>query len=159
MKFKCALYVVRDVNKSRDFYESLLDQKVKYDFGENVTFEGDFSIQALESYADMAVVDPEKIIMKSNCGELYFEAEDLDYYLKALEASGYGIEFIHKIVEHSWGQRVIRFYDIDGHIVEIGECMETVVLRFIDRGHSIEETVKLTQHPESFVRVCIQNRN
>lgn len=45
MKFKCALYVVNDIQQSRAFYENLLDQKVKYDFGENVTFEGDFSIQ------------------------------------------------------------------------------------------------------------------
>ncbi|RGD67575.1 hypothetical protein [Hungatella hathewayi] len=27
-------------------------------------------------------------------------------------------------MEHSWGQRGIRSYDLDGHIIEIGEDMK-----------------------------------
>jgi len=159
MKFKCALYVVNDIQKSRKFYEELLSQKVKYDFGANVTFEGDFSIQELNSFANMTSIDSNIITRKSNNAEIYFETRNLDNYIRKLESSEYAIEFIHKIVEHPWGQRVIRFYDLDKHIIEIGECMETVILRFIDNGHSIEETIKLSQHPESFVRECIKNRD
>ncbi|MEG2986184.1 MAG: glyoxalase, partial [Lachnospiraceae bacterium] len=33
------------------------------------------------------------------------------------------IEYINRDLRHSWGQRVIRIYDLDGHIVEIGEPM------------------------------------
>ena len=48
MRYICPLIVVSDIKRSRQFYESLLGQKVKYDFGENVQFEGDFSIHCLK---------------------------------------------------------------------------------------------------------------
>lgn len=38
-----------------------------------------------------------------------------------------------------WGQRVIRFYDLDGYIIEVGEDMKTVINRFLDSGMTIEE--------------------
>lgn len=41
--------------------------------------------------------------------------------------------------EHSWGQRVVRFYDLDGHIIEVGEEMKMVVARFLSSGMSMEE--------------------
>jgi uncharacterized glyoxalase superfamily protein PhnB len=31
------------------------------------------------------------------------------------------VDLIHPIVEQAWGQRVFRFYDPDGHAVEVGE--------------------------------------
>ena len=31
MKYKCALFVVNDIQRSRDFYENLLGQTVKYE--------------------------------------------------------------------------------------------------------------------------------
>ena len=52
------------------------------------------------------------------------------------------------------GQRVIRFYDPDMHIIEVGESMLTVVKRFISQGLSIEETAERTQHPIEFIRAC-----
>lgn len=59
------------------------------------------------------------------------------------------------LVEYPWGQRVIRFYDPDMHIIEVGEPMENVVKRFIDQGLSVEETSKRTQHPIEFVKNCL----
>lgn len=40
---------------------------------------------------------------------------------------------------HSWGQRVIRFYDLDGHIIEVGESMKMVIKRFLASGMTMEE--------------------
>ena len=37
------------------------------------------------------------------------------------------------------GQRVVRFYDLDGHIIEVGEEMKTVVERFLHSGMTLEE--------------------
>jgi len=159
MKYKCALFVVNDVRESRKFYEEILDQVVKYDFGENITFEGDFAIQEKISFSNMASVDVDSMVRKSNNTEIYFEADDIDHYVNRIVESTYEIEFIHKIVEHPWGQRVIRFYDLDDHIVEIGESMERVIFRFLDKGYSIEETAKTSQHPESFVRECVERRS
>jgi hypothetical protein len=46
------------------------------------------------------------------------------------------------VLEHSWGQRVIRFYDLDKHIIEVGEAMKIVVKRFLSQGLSMEDTAK-----------------
>ena len=43
------------------------------------------------------------------------------------------------MVEHSWGQRVVRFYDLDGHMIEVGENMKMVVNRFLASGMTMEE--------------------
>ena len=40
LKFVCPLIVVEDIARSRQFYEQLLDQKVKYDFGVDVEMIG-----------------------------------------------------------------------------------------------------------------------
>ena len=50
MKYICPLIVVKDIEASRNFYENVLGQKLKYDFGENITYEGDFSIHLEEHY-------------------------------------------------------------------------------------------------------------
>ena len=47
MKYICSLITVSDIKHSRDFYENILNQKVKFDFGENITFHGDFAIHLL----------------------------------------------------------------------------------------------------------------
>jgi len=50
MKFTCPLIVVKSIEKSRKFYEDVLGQKVVLDYGENITFDGDFSLQSSSSW-------------------------------------------------------------------------------------------------------------
>ena len=42
-------------------------------------------------------------------------------------------------MEHGWGQRVVRFYDPDGHIIEVGEDLKMVIRRFLAAGMTMEE--------------------
>ncbi|MEN6462066.1 MAG: VOC family protein [Syntrophomonas sp.] len=155
MKFICPLIVVNDIETSRNFYEKVLNQKVEYDFGENVAFAGGFAIHLKSHFSDLINVSSDRIIQTSNNFELYFEEDDLDGLLEKISVLG-SVEYIHGIKEQPWGQRVIRFYDPDGHIVEVGESMENVARRFLDQGLSIEETAQLTSMPEEFVkRVCL----
>jgi len=37
------------------------------------------------------------------------------------------------------GQRVVRFYDLDEHIIEVGESMKMVINRFLFSGLSMKE--------------------
>jgi len=39
MKYVCSLIVVKDIQRSRFFYEKL-GLKIKYDYGENIEFDG-----------------------------------------------------------------------------------------------------------------------
>lgn len=151
MRFICPLVVVNNMEVSRNFYEKILNQKVQYDFGENVSFEGGFAIHLKSHFSDLIGVNRNDIIQKSNNSELYFEEEDLDSFLQKLKAID-SIEYVHELKEQPWGQRVIRFYDPDKHIIEVGEPMESVVKRLLSEGSSVEETSKRTLMPEEFVR-------
>lgn len=151
MKFKLPLIVVADLVTSRKFYEDVLKQKVILDFGANITFAGDFSLQSKESWLEF--IHKNEISSKPDNFELYFEEEQFDDFVERLKS--YEVQYVHGVVEYSWGQRVIRFYDPDMHIIEVGESMVTVVKRFIDQGLSIEETAKKTQHPLEFVKNCL----
>ena len=75
MKYVCPLIVVNDIEISRRFYEEVLNQQVKYDYGENVTFEGDFAIHLKSHY--QGLIGNKEIIPYSNGFELYFEHDDL----------------------------------------------------------------------------------
>ena len=150
MRFTCPCYAVRSMAASRAFYETVLGQKVVLDFGANVTFEGGFALQ--EDFPRLCGFPPENTVYRAWNGELYFETEDLDGDVRRLEDAG--VELLSPIKEYPWGQRVLRCFDPDGHILEIGEAMSLVVRRFLAQGLSEEETARRTQHPIEFVRAC-----
>ncbi|MBQ8137428.1 MAG: glyoxalase, partial [Clostridia bacterium] len=65
-------------------------------------------------------------------------------------------QYVHPPVTHRWGQRVVRFYDPDGHIIEVGEKMDAVVRRFVRQGLSMEETAARMDVPLEFVQKSLQ---
>ena len=125
MKYICVLIVVDDIQKSRFLYEKILGQTVKMDFGENVTFHGDFAIHQKSHFKSL--INNYPISLKSNNFELYFEDDNLETIVNRLKDNGF--EFIHEIVEQPWKQKVVRFYDYDKNIIEIGEKMGEKTLK------------------------------
>ena len=73
----------------------------------------------------------------------------MDAFYKHLES--FDICYVHKLHEHPWGQRVIRFYDLDGHIIEAAEKLDAVIARFVAQGLSPEETATRMGIPLDFV--------
>ena len=151
MKYICPLLVVSDMKRSRAFYEGLLGQKVKADFGENVTYEGDFAIHLESHYCGL--IDGKAITQGGNTFELYFEDDELEE--KAEKLAGEGVEFVHPLREQPWRQKVLRIYDPDGHIIEVGESFERLCFRLKEEGKSVEEIMQITYMPEAFVRQAI----
>jgi len=139
MKYACTMITVNDIGSSRKFYESLFGLEVYQDYGKNISFSCGLSLQ--QDFDMLANIPKEKILRESNNMELYFEEEDLDGFLEKLKKYP-EIRYLHEVIEYRWGQRVIRFYDPDGHIIEVGEDMRMVVRRFLDSGLSIEQTSK-----------------
>lgn len=71
--------------------------------------------------------------------------------------ASFEICYLHKMLEHRWGQRVIRFYDPDKHILEVGERLAAVIHRFMARGLSVEETAVRMDIPVAFVTSCLDD--
>ena len=117
MKLKNVLIVVKDIEKSRKFYHDL--------FGIDLVLDNDGNMILTEGL----VLQDEKIwnaflgrdiIPKSNSFELYFEEQDIEAFVEKLERLYPTIEYVNHLMTHSWGQRVIRFYDLDGNLIEVG---------------------------------------
>lgn len=152
MKFSSPMLVVKDMDKSVDFYKMVLGLDVVLDFGANKTLTGGLALQTLETYKDFIGTD--KISFGGNNFEIYFEENDFDLFAKKLDECA--VEYVHPVKEHSWGQRVVRFYDPDRHIIEVGENMEVVCRRFINAGMTPEEVAERMDVPIEYVNACIQ---
>lgn len=136
MKFTSTVISVSDVNVSRKFYQDLFGLELYQDYGINVSFTCGLSLQ--QEFDWLIGVPKETVLKRSHNMELAFETRDFDGFLEKLEQYP-GIERLGEVIEHSWGQRVVRFYDPDGHIIEVGENMKMVVERFLSAGMTMEE--------------------
>ena len=88
---------------------------------------------------------------------LYFEEDAFDAFAARLAGMA-DVRYVHPVLEHRWGQRAVRFYDPDGHIIEVGESMKTVCLRFFASGMTPEETARRMDVPLGFVNACVRER-
>ena len=120
MKLKNVLIVVRDIEKSRKFYHDLFGLDLMLDNDGNMILTEGLVLQDEKIWKSF--LDRE-IIPKSNSCELYFEEQDIDSFAEKLEKLYPGIEYVNRLMTHSWGQRVIRFYDPDGNLIEVGTPM------------------------------------
>ncbi|OKP83719.1 hypothetical protein A3848_25920 [Paenibacillus sp. P32E] len=67
------------------------------------------------------------------------------------------IEFIYDIFEQPWGQRVVRVYDPDKYIIELGEPMNVVIKRHYEAGMTLEEVAGRSSTPISIVKNVINS--
>ena len=153
MKFEGALYAVRSIAVSRKFYEEIMGRKVAMDLGANLVFEGGPTLQ--EGFGGLAGFPGEKTVYRAYNGELYFETTTLDEDAARIKAAG--TEVLHEIREYPWGQRVFRFFDPDGPIIEVGEAMDFVVGRFLAGGMSAEDTAAKTTFPLETIKMIQAN--
>lgn len=152
MKLKNILIVVNDIEKSKAFYRDLFGLQVVTDFGGNVILTEGLVLQDRKIWEKFI---GKEVIKGGNAAELYFEENDMDSFLKKLEESGYLVEYVNPLMEHDWGQRVIRIYDPDRHVIEIGEAMEYVAHRFLKQGMTVEQVAEKTQLPLSQVKMYL----
>lgn len=138
MKYSCVVIAVTDIKKSRKFYEDLFGLELYQDYGINISFTCGISLQ--QDFHWLVNMPKEKILKESNNIELCFEEEQFDTFLIKLKT--FDVEYLGDVIEHSWGQRVVRFYDLDRHIIEVGENMKMVVQRFLSMGLSMDEVSK-----------------
>jgi len=139
MKYLGTVLAVSDINIARKFYEDMFGLEVAQDFGINISFSCGLALQ--QEFDWIVGVPKEKMLKDSNNMEVYFEAEDFNGFVDVLK--GYpDIKYVHEAKEANWGQRSVRFYDPDGHIIEVGETAECFIKRFFDSGMTMEEVAE-----------------
>lgn len=155
MELKSPLFAVRDKAVSLKFYKEVLGLEVVSDFGANVVLTGGLALQTLESWASFLDKAPEEITFGGNDAEVYFETEDFDEFLRELKELP-AVELVRPPLEHRWGQRVVRLYDPDRHILEVAERLAEVCKRFRDGGLNEEGIARRMDIPVELVRSCLK---
>lgn len=152
--YRSAVLLVKDIEKSKHFYNEILGQKIIMDFGKNMGFEGGFAIWEREYALNLIFQnDTSNIKVGINNLEIYFELNDLEDLYNQLKGK---VKIIHPIREQPWGQRGFRVYDPDDHILEFAETMENVVLRLHRKGLDLDEIAKKSMMPIEFVQMTIK---
>lgn len=154
MKLKNPMIIVNDIDKSVEFYKRIFDLDVVMDFGANKTLSGGLVLQTAETFREF--IDGNRISFGGNDFEIYFEEDEFDSFAEKLK--GFNIDYVHPIKEHSWGQRVVRFYDPDKHIIEVGENMKTVCNRFLKSGMTPEQVAERMDVPIDVVQLVTEKR-
>lgn len=120
MRLKNILIAVKDIEKSKKFYHDL--------FGLNTILNSDGKVILTEGL----VLQDEKIwreclikevIPQNHTSELYFEEPDIEAFVEKLEALYPDVTYVSRLMTHSWGQQIVRFYDLDGNLIEVGTPM------------------------------------
>ena len=120
MRLKNILIVVKDIEKSRQFYHDLFGLDMVLDNDGNMILTEGLVLQDADIWKEF--LGKESSFRNNSC-ELYFEERDLESFVEKLERLYPAVEYVTKLTTHSWGQKVIRFYDLDGHLIEVGTPM------------------------------------
>jgi len=150
---------VKDAGISKKFYTELLQFTVIMDNGgANLTFKEGFAVWQI--WLDNIIpktLGAENISNKESTSrfELCFETDDIDQIYMTLKENG--VRFLHEINTELWGQRTIRFYDPDGHLIEVGEEMSIFLKRiYEEEGKDLEATAKRTFMPIDALKHFVQ---
>ena len=117
MKLKNILIVVENIEESRKFYHDLFGIDLVLDNDGNMILTEGLVLQDKKIWKSFLDRD---IVPRSNSCELYFEEQEIESFVEKLERLYPSIEYVNRFMTHSWGQRVIRFYDLDGNLIEVG---------------------------------------
>ena len=117
MRLRNVLIVVKDIERSRQFYHDLFGlEKILENEGNMILTEG-LVLQDEKIWSEFL---GRETIPENNACELYFEEADIEAFIQKLEELYPEIRYVTRLMEHSWGKKVVRFYDPDGNLIEVG---------------------------------------
>lgn len=120
MRLRNVLIVVNDIEKSKKFYHDLFDLEMVLDNDGNMILTQGLVLQDKKIWQEFL---GKEILPKNNTCELYFEERNIEAFVERLETLYPSIEYVNTLMTHSWGQKVVRFYDLDGNLIEVGTPM------------------------------------
>ena len=161
LEFKNTVLLVKDIQKSKEFYVSILQQEIEMDFGRNVGFKSGLAIwernYAIELMNDAITKKTDTITTEPTKGhtlELYFEIPTINDFQSGLKEKN--IRFVHELITQPWQQRALRFYDPDDYIIEVAEPMWAVVVRLNKEGQTPEEINQKSMMPLEIIKQILK---
>ena len=151
MKMKNTMLVVKDMERSKKFYWEVMGLRTLVDLQIHAVLTGGLGLQTEASWQGFI---EQETSYKGNDAEIYFEEDDFEPFIEKLTKMD--IEYVHPPYTHEWDQRVVRFYDPDYHILEVGESMKIVCRRFLDAGLDEMQIAKKTSLPLKAVRAYLR---
>lgn len=116
MKLKNILLVVKDIEKSKRFYHDLFGFDTLVDNDGNMILTDGLVLQDEKIWREFL---EKEIIPKNHTCELYFEEKNIEAFVEKLERMYPEAEYVNRLMTHHWGQKMVRFYDLNGNLIEV----------------------------------------
>ena len=119
MKLKNIVIVVKDVERSKQFYKELFGLDVILDQEGNVILTEGLVLQEAKVWEQAIGQD---VVWKNHASELYFEETDLELFLEKLQKYERELQILSWPEAAEGARRAVRLYDPDGNMIEVGEA-------------------------------------
>ena len=116
MSLKKVLIIVDNIDESIDFYEELFGLRVITRLEGNVIMSEGLVLQDVDVWYDSTKIHTTP---HNNMTELYFEDNDIEGIIEKLESGKYVVSYVTELMELEGGQKLVRFYDPSGHLIEV----------------------------------------
>lgn len=116
MKLKNILIVVKDIEQSKKFYHDLFGLNTVLNSEGNVILSEGLVLQEETIWKQFTEGE---VVRRNNACELYFEENDLDSFVEKIDKTYPEIQYVNKLTTLDWGQKMVRFYDLDGNLIEV----------------------------------------
>ena len=143
MNYRGTLIVVKDCARALRFYSEMFGFELLRDNDGNMELSDGLFLQEAQYWEAFT---GRSVLPKNNSTELYFEEPDLEGFLQKLQRLYPEIVYVNPLMRHSWGQRVARFYDPDGNLIEVGTPV-SADQQGIDGRDTMRETDRLKLYP------------
>ncbi len=116
MRLKNILIIVDNIEESVRFYKDLFGlQVILQQEGNVIMSEGLVLQDAIVWYNSTKI----HTTPHNNMTELYFEETDMEWFIRKLEAFDFCLNYITELTELEGGQKLVRFYDPSGNLIEV----------------------------------------
>ena len=117
MRLKNILIVVKNIEESKKFYHDLFGLDVILDSDGNVIMTEGLVLQEEKIWKNYLQLD---VTHNSNSSMLYFEENNINEFVEKLEKLYPSIQYVNKILDENEQRKLVRFYDLDGNLIEVG---------------------------------------
>lgn len=121
MKLKNTLIVAEDLERSKRFYRELFGLSVILDSDSKVILTEGLVLQKRTGWEE-EVGRP--VLWGHHGGELYFEEKEIEAFVKKLERYEPPVKYLTRLDEGDPARKMVRFYDPDQTVIEVGVPMQ-----------------------------------